>query len=549
MSEDISKSGMLKYLGNASYKIEHIPITGEVARMRLDISKEGFGTISRSDLAFAESNEVDLGEIALDPQSVPLVSVVDIDTKQPIPGATVWMVPPIFRKRESRVTDKNGEARVPLATGERCQILASHPQYALSTPIELIGTPGTDEVVTVYLSHGGSVTAVVLDENGHPVANQQILRCPSASIEKAETYIGGHGNMDLQTTNEAGAAHFERLSTGKHRFRVVPRSVEPPEVDEHGERSTHDFGWHTVDVMAGSSLSIYLTAPATGELFGMISESGVPLVDAELFLLKDGQLALKDEAIVGDERTPITHTNSEGAYRILALPVDDYLMRIYHHARAFPTEVSARLAKGKQRLDVDLSIAQVGGRVVDPRNVPTAGVHVLVCRVEEVSATISEYFRLREWGLSRPALATTTTDANGKYLFRGVPERVALMVVLLESGVQIVSSDPFTVAPGQTAPDISLSALPAGSLEIQVVPGDGSLNIELAVDFDGQPQRVGSSRVGHVTPGNNGTIKMECLTPGRWKVRFLDPLRTETTYIDVAAAEVTRISLDVTTLK
>ncbi|HED65531.1 MAG TPA: carboxypeptidase regulatory-like domain-containing protein, partial [Planctomycetes bacterium] len=206
-------------------------------RAQLEIRAAGYGDFARESIALIAGQELDLGDLLLDPVPVLRVNVVDGATGAPIAGAkvaleledrfgegggfemTVGDGPGSWRQGRMRVatTDSSGLALLSIPEGEVVDLTVRAVGYAVFEEQGLALPRGESVDRTVVLGRGGEVVVRVMDPEGQPVAGAQVLH--RGVGEQGPSFgnpFGGGGEV----TDSSGEVVFEHLAPGRHEFRV-----------------------------------------------------------------------------------------------------------------------------------------------------------------------------------------------------------------------------------------------------------------------------------------------------------------------------------------
>jgi protocatechuate 3,4-dioxygenase beta subunit len=529
--------------------------TGDDANgLKIRIEAAGYQVFERADVPALEGQDNDLGIVRLEPAPVVRVLVLDAGTKAPVADAQVALTSeePETKDVRARVgisigddeddgdldgtgsahrarTGADGRAVVTSFPGKSARIRVRHAGHSefRSEPIAL---PEKDDLEqTVSLGSGGSVTVVVVDPRGNPVASAEVdHEGPNQAGE--ERVLSGRPNR----TDADGKLAFDHLQPGSHRFRLGGKSgngvfnfggghAVMRRVVRGGDSSAE--GWASVEVTEGSQDGLRLVAPEKGSLAGKITEAGKPLANATVRLAQRGAPAMP---FMDDGRS--AHTDGTGDYVLDGVEEGEYTLTVEHATRAMPFESDTRVRAGENKLDLDLSLAIVEGTVTGEDGKPVAGVRVRAERSNPAGGrrTMMAVMVTAD-GSGDPEVtvgppgggdARSTTDENGKYALRGVLADVDLVVQADPKDAQPAHSETFKVKPDETKKGVDLKLERGGSIQVAVAragkPVGGFLARATLVDGEPVPkiQFVGPS----------GSAKLNGLKPGKWKIS-LDPIQ------------------------
>jgi hypothetical protein len=226
-----------------------------------------------------------------------------------------------------------------------------------AAPVELV----------IRLVRGGSLGLTFLDERSRtPLARK------SVEIEQRD----GEGNWqrwDQVRTDRDGHAGIEWLPEGRWRFRLEEQT------------------WHELILGEGESVSLVIVcvAPGTVRLRGRITDHGRPVVGAKV-------------EVWGDATT----TDGSGGYEFDDLRLGADELSVSHPDFGPVVELPLRLERAETRLDVELALRSIDGRVLDLDGRPLAGVEVALGAVGD-----SAQFQ---------RAGAVTTGADGAFEFGGV---------------------------------------------------------------------------------------------------------------------------------
>jgi protocatechuate 3,4-dioxygenase beta subunit len=535
--------------------------SGSATGLKLTVESPGYRALERENVALLEGQDTDLGVLRLERAPVVKVLVLDAASGMPVADATVSIGeverPTLGRAHDMRFTvstdssddddaflpgaaqrartDRDGRASVTSLPGRTVRLRVRDGEHSPheSEPMAL---PLTEDVeVTVRLGRGGKVLVEVVGPKGDPISGVEVdHRAPNARGGEL-VFSSEDGRTDAD-----GLLVFEHLTPGDHEFRLRPAQssgfvslgggggARMRSVSRISGIGDAEEGWSTVTVTEGGAETLRLEAPARGSLAGRVTEGGQPLANAQLRLVRSGSNAM---AMPFGNEGREARTDGRGEYLIDGVEVGEYDLDVRHASRAMASERSARVREGENRLDVDLSVAIVEGRVLGTDGKPLAGVRV---RAERATAGweggrrgFSFAVMITDDGNDEPQVAMgpegggspSTTDAEGRYALRGVLPDVELVVNATGKEVQPGRSEPFRVASDEVKRNVDLKLEDGGAIEVTVRrQGEGPPGRYLA---RATPEGGGEPKVQMIGPG--GSSRISGLKPGRWHV-VLDPL-------------------------
>jgi protocatechuate 3,4-dioxygenase beta subunit len=526
---------------------------------KIEIRAPGYADWSRQDIALLAEADVNLGVIELAPTPTLVVTVLDAATQAPVADARVSLRPARKLGADGEVhmsismgassdgefevddgnqtrrarTDEKGIATLSSFPGQACSLRVEAEGRA---PFALEGLKLPDDArheQTVRLSAGGSVAVHVTDKGGRPISGLRIEH--RRNSQRGPPMPFGGPNRAGLVTNSEGRAFATNLEPGKHRFRVAESGGGALRmggaalvIADGGE--PEDEGWSEVEVVEGQETKLELETVARAALTGIVREAGLALAGATLNLEEDtGESAFGDMRAFGrgmrfggiggggDART-----SGQGEYLIEGRKPGKYKLVVEHALRAMPESFPIELREGENRLDIELLLTTIEGRVVDAQGKPIAGVRVRAeeHRPDSGRARMMFAFAMDDGegetvtigdGSEAPP---STTDADGHYLLRGVAADVPLVVRAETKDWQPARSEPVEVAPGGNKQGVDLVLERGGKLEIEALDA-ADKPVRMAF-VTATPTGGGEPKTGVVGPG--GVCTLSGLKPGSYTV-------------------------------
>lgn len=516
----------------------------------LSLRASGYGDLTVPLPPIVVGTPIDLGVVRLRPVPRLTVRVVDDQSGAPVAGARVTLFPDggaadgsviIGRTSSSEdegistaftsevtpqsgTTDSLGSVAFNTFAGQPATLEVEPEGYArlVRTGLEL-DTEKPSEI-ELRLLRGGSVRVLVRDSAGQPLPGARVQSRPEPpSSGQAEPVMDPFGDVDSQTSDELGQSLFEHVPAGPHRF-----WIEPPRPAGDGPMFVFFDGLEqetrgeVIEVAEGELVELVLVAAPEAELRGRILESGSVLAGASVSLRKaDG--TDQPWMMAG----PMARCDGDGRYRLERIEPGEYTAVIRAPSRAGPHEVAVRIEPGENRLDLDLGVAILEGRVLDPEGRPLAGISVKAEVIASASAEGAVFTAgLAGYGggvsvvsLGGERAEAVTTDAEGRYRLRGVSAGRELRVVA-EPGpklplAQAARSESLQVGEGETrtVPDLTLEL--GGELIVKLVGSDGQpvFPAWVIARRDG-PQGAGEPRF--QPADEQGQVRLTSLEAGRW---------------------------------
>ncbi|HVS18403.1 MAG TPA: carboxypeptidase-like regulatory domain-containing protein [Planctomycetota bacterium] len=556
-------------------------------RASLHIEAVGYLPYQADGLELMPGLDTDLGTIALEPAPLLTVRVVDDVSGAPIEGADVALArvepPEPVRPGEMRrtirasasigggggfvgdlvdgethraETDADGIARLTAFEGSDVRLRVRAAAHAPWTSGVHRAPSGAQER-EVRLTRGGTVVVNLFDAAGRPQAGSRV---------EARQVTDDGVQPEFRSpalTDEHGAARFQHLAAGRHRFRrasgesggVFSSGGNTFALVVHGAESDGDE-WVEVEVREGGLHDVEIHLPLALAVHGRLTEGGEPLADARLSLsaVRDTPDGMPEPRMFGGG--PEAASDADGYWRFENVEPGEYTLRISHAERAMPSEVLLRMVDADLQRDVDLDVAVLEGRVLDGSGEPLAGVEVWAERAR--AGVAPRAMRVMAFagagGGSLMSLdggddaARARTDPEGRYELRGVQAGVELEVRGRGEGLQPGRSEPVRVAADERRTGIDLTLDVAGWIEVEGLYVDGSPAVNLLVTgrYEGARQGVEPQTI---LLDESGRGRLEGLAPGAWRLsaRSIGPGSSDAApaeiVVDVAAGSATPATL------
>lgn len=550
------------------------------ATAKLQLRAAGYQPLDLDDVAVVREETTDLGVLALQPAAVVRVTVVDRTTGAPVEGARVTLSRargpeqgmrfelssddvevPLSMDEHTRSgrTDAEGVAVVSSFEGERASLRVRRDGYALHRGEELYLTPGQDEELRVELGRGGAVSVLLLDADGAPVAGAQVEH---RSGQEDDTFViaGLGGGTDV--TDGEGRVLFDNLEPGEHGFR--PAQGGGPRVIMAGGGSAsvfisrdgvgapvQDETWQSVLVEEGGRHDLTLVAPRRVEVFGRVREGGQPLAGATVKLSERDAGPMGDLFGGGEE----ARTSSDGRYSFPHVEAGSYRLVVTHPDRRMPAERELEVGDAPERLDLELAVSVLEGRVVDEAGEPVSGARVWAERAPEEGDGRRPQVRVMSrfvveggggggsFSISHGEGDTepTHSDADGRFSLRGVVPDQDLVVKVQKDAFEPATSERVRAAPDQVVSGVEVTLKPSGAIEVTALEPDGRAGQHLLATarWAGDEDQDVEPRTGFVA---DGKTVLDGLRPGTWRVsvRRLEPGSSSRSDIAEQTVEVAR---------
>ena len=420
------------------------------------------------------------------------VTVVGAETGEPIAGATVGISPDVA----SAATDADGRARlagVPRRYG--VSVRATAPGRApASATVSTPDSPGAVVTAHLALHAGASVSGVVVEAGGEPIAGARVT-----------AFVAGDGRSgevldQPAVTDAAGRFRIPALAPGAYRFRARHRG--------------HLDGTTTRSVDAAITdlrLELARGARVSGRVVG---GRGAPAPWASVVLAPGMEGEQR-----GERHAQRITADRNGAFVLEGVPPRIFsVMASGEDATSQSVEVD--LARGDRdglvlALDVD---GRIAGVVVDDAGRPVA---------EAVVAAMPDFMA---GGTSDAQLLAgaplTTTDGGGRFVFRGRPEGKYRLVAARTGNER---RNPLEVGVKASTGDLAVRLVVSqpGRLRGRVRFADGSAPEAFSVQVGRRPPLAIASR--------KGEFVVPEVDPGRQALAVRGPgFAAATATVDVA---------------
>jgi len=553
--------------------LEELNTGGWGGAFKVLVDAPGYQNIVR-EVELETGRVVDAGLFTLKAAPVLTVRVTDGETGAPIAGADVrlsvldaeasgfgrggmrgFAPSDAAQKSRSGRTDADGVARLSTFPGETGTLVVEHEGHTRFSDSDLTMPLGQTLTREVSLGVGGRVEVLVLDSNGNPKPGAQVER----RLVGDETASRGRrgraifGGTPEGIADQTGVSLFEHLEPGEHEFRLGSAPASGGMMIFMGTTGQQDEEpWTAATVTEGSLSRIELREKPQGSVVGLVREAGEALAGAKLRLTKrtdDNQLdGFGGFAMMGGSGANSATADGRGAYVLTGVEPGSYTLSVRHATREMESTIDVEVMAGENRVDLDLPVAIIEGRVTDGNGAPLAGVKV------EVQAPGQPNFgRLIFGGMEGQAAISvggeeadpSPTDANGRYRLRGVQANTDLQVSASQPGASPATSETFQVADGQLKSGVDLVLQPAGKIHV-VVNGlsESVFGILNATYLDDE----GVEPVTQFAAEGEGTL--EGLRPGMWSVglQFAGPEGQQEAPdpqdIEVLSGETSEVSFD-----
>lgn len=311
---------------------------------------------------------------------VPAASVSGVvydSFNEPIAGAKVALEMELADRINNAFT---GEAHFSLSDHEGRFVLgdldpgahtvaASLAGFAASEPYVVdLASGDVIEGVELTLRVGGTLRGEILDDEGEPAVGRMII------VQRVPSYASQYMN----SSDARGEFLFEHLEPGGWQVVATPNFM-TGELDVGGGDDMSDLlsklEMDMVEIVDGEETFVQLGKPPENpvELQGRVTHAGEPVSGAVISLVTDGMQGLSDLklATTGENGEFAVQLDKSGSYLITVQnSVGTGRQNSIEFKQNVPPDVSFH------RVDLELPVAGISGRVLDPAGKPAAD-----CRV------------------------------------------------------------------------------------------------------------------------------------------------------------------------
>jgi RNA polymerase sigma factor (sigma-70 family) len=401
----------------------------------------------------------------------------------PIAGADVSVVVHGFvpwRTRRQAFTDSKGTFAITGLAPRAVDVVAWHDTGA-SAIVAVDLAAKRDHDVTLTLDINGAIAGTVVDKNGQPIGDAQVVAEPDWTGGTADRAAFGVRGVQETVTDQAGAFRFGGLPDGSYRVRAArPGAPEAALALSEGV------------VTKPNAAAIKIVVPADGRVIGKVQLAG-------------GKPPVAFTVTLGGTK-PLPFASKDGAF---ALPAAAGTYPLTISGLGFvATTKDATINEGK---DTDLGTITVNpgrsisGRVLDEHGAPVAKATVAAGAL--LTGGGAELYIKDESIMAKD----TETDENGRYVLDGFPP-AALTVVAGKADAGRSASVRVPASPDSAMLDLVLA---------------GTTGMEGKVTREGKPLAdavVIANPIGavasnfFVVTGPDGTFALDALAPGAYIV-------------------------------
>lgn len=529
-----------------------------------------FEDFEKKGLMLRPGEELDLGEIELDPAPTTTVLVVDDESGKPIEGARVvctkssdskslksWARwdrsrPLTTANVHDGVTDAKGIAKLTVWDGSICVAKAVAEGYQAGEEGRLI--PPFTEQVELRLTRGGQITVKVVDGRGKAVAGMYVEH----KIDGKNTNNNHRWDQDAQQENktgDSGQVVFKNLAKGQHSFKVL----EKLSTWGRGGESAGFEAEGDVFLNEGEISELELRVEARGGLTVTVLESGTPLEGALAKVSPVEGGSNDDDWYWGgagqDPRSKVS--DHAGIVKYEGLKVGRYNFKVSHGDRRMVVQREVLIAAEPDHITVDVGLAVIEGRVIDPSGEP----------IERVSMTVyakdgrNRYggmndYRVRitededgdaDWEMDQVKAWSIYTDRDGRYVLRGVTPEVVLRVSASHNYVVSENREVGPLGSEEYVSPFDFVLERAGALRVDIPGVDRKTRERMRLylaRMEGEEEK--ETRSTRMRSWRSYT-SLNSMRPGTWKLKLVsddqeEPLLEQT--VTIRIAETTRLTLN-----
>lgn len=448
---------------------------------RLTASHEGHGPATSAPITVDGVRARTNVELKLEAGGTVKGKVVDTNGK-PVASAEVRVVVRghlEWRARRQALTGPDGTFSVSSLPLRAMDVVAAHESGASAIAAADLGEKREAEVA-LTLDVVGTIEGTVVDRNGQPVGDAQVLASPVWSGNTADQFAWSVRGIQETVTDQSGAFRLTGMPAGEYKV----RAGRPGASEEKMSLAT------PVTAKPGGP-KLQLTIAGDGRVIGKIAAEGKPV---ERFFIRIGEYGM-----------PFTST--DGAF---ALPVAAGKHSISISGPGFVEkwQPDVVVTEGK---DTDLgTIAVTPGRSISGRVLDASGTPVAKATVAAGSLLTGGGKELYIASES-PGAKNTETDKDGRFVLEGF-NNGPVMVIAGKTDLGRTAS--IRIPPGTASATLELQLAPTSSMEGKILR-DGKPVPDVVI-IANPIGAVGSNFF--TTTGADGTFALDAIAPGNYIV-------------------------------
>ncbi len=538
------------------------------------VRAQGFVDFEKRNVMLRPGDELELGEVKLEPAKLVTVKVVDKQSGEPIEGAHVVLakggasdsLDRWVNRTERRswgdkqvrdgFTDSEGRARITAWPEAICVLKAAADGY-LAADEERSVAPHAEEVV-FELDLGARVTVRILDGESNPVAGMFVEHTAenSASDNQNRWFFNNSGAPE-EKSNEQGEVVFKKLGKGKHTFQVLEKRNN---WGGGGESAGHEAEGE-VYLDLGEEAELVLRVAARGGYIATLLESGEPLAGAlaKLTPVEGGSKRNGWWFSAGQEDPRSRISDHSGRVHFKQLKVGRYNLKVTHPDRRMSIQREILVQREPIEEILDLGLATIEGRVTDQDGEPIRRVSITIQEKDRDGDYSSGDYRVRitedaegdaDWDYDQVSQWSIKTDENGEYVLRGVRPECALRMHLSNTYVVPVARELQPLGAVEYLTGIDFVMERAGALRVEVQGySDSSRRLNLVLErekpaVEGQEPTVESRSTNLRSWRPSTTIRS--VRAGTWRLKlFVDKAQEPILErdVEVQISETTHVTL------
>lgn len=426
--------------------------------------------------------------IQLKPGGTVAGRVVDGDGAA-IAGAAVRVAPTLGRPAveiRQTVTDDRGEFHVKGLPRTEVELVASAVKGSSeSLLVDLSNRPERKDLV-LTIAAGGTISGVVVDSEGEPVAEAQVTAVPDAT--KGNTGVSMLRGMPRDVTDAGGKFTVRGLASGWYSLRAAPPG------------SLRSLEWSSqrgVSAQVGDS-SVRIVLEASGKVSGRVQFADGTVPPVYLVAVGTGvgsSFSAPDGAFTLDE-VPAGKTS-------IVVSGPGFTRRSVHDVSITPGRAT----------DIG-TVVVVKGRTISGRVLDRSGGGVSGATVFIGGRVIGDGEKLttEAWGSTSNAARTVESDESGMFTVTGISSQ---SVALIADHPTVGRSATVVVPESPQNSSVDLLLIPTGAIEGLVTKaGEPVANISI----NASPRSIANSSNFVVKTGADGRFRFERVAPDKYLV-------------------------------
>lgn len=290
----------------------------------------------------------------------------------------------------SALTDEEGRFSAETGVGA-IEVRARLAGYSSSKPVALVLAPGAlEESASLRLERGATLTGSVVDGDGKGVPGRRV-EISLSTMAQFEAFA---------RTDDAGRFAFSGLETGPYSVVAPPSEAELAALGLSTADGASNLLARKAEVQLtaqGADVVLAATGVSPVRVFGTITVGGKPAAARLWIQYEEGQ---------GESTS--AQADASGAYEVLLAPATCWISIHLGASQASVRMLAVISGPGEQRLDIDVPVGSLSGRVLGPSG-PVEGI------------AVNLHLQRRADGLQGSGYASAQTDASGRYAVEELP--------------------------------------------------------------------------------------------------------------------------------